>query len=89
MKTTREQVLRILKEKSPAAVSGEQIASELDLSRAAVWKAIQNLRSGGFQITSKPSLGYTLTEGSYRLSEEDISLNLSPSWKDRVSLKVL
>ncbi len=89
MKTTREQVLRILKEKSPAAVSGEQIASELDLSRAAVWKAIQNLRSGGFQITSKPSLGYTLTEGSYRLSEEDISLNLSPPWKDRVSLKVL
>jgi len=89
MKTTREQVLRILKEKSPAAVSGEQIASELDLSRAAVWKAIRSLRSGGFQITSKPSLGYTLTEGSYRLSEEDISLNLSPSWKDRVSLKVL
>lgn len=89
MKTTREQVLRKLKEKSPAAVSGEQIASDLGLSRAAVWKAIQNLRSGGFRITSKPSQGYTLTEESYRLSEENLSLNLSPSWKDRVSLKVL
>ena len=89
MKTTREQVLRILKEKSPAAVSGEQIAMELSLSRAAVWKAIRSLREGGFQITSKPSRGYTLTEESYRLSVEDISLNLCPPWKDRVSLKVL
>ncbi|MBN2859066.1 MAG: biotin--[acetyl-CoA-carboxylase] ligase [Sphaerochaetaceae bacterium] len=81
--------MKILKDTSPLAISGEQIATELGMSRAAVWKAINTLRHGGFQITSKPSQGYTLIQKSCRLSAEDISLSLSPPWRERISLNVL
>ncbi len=86
--TTKEQVLKILKESHPEHISGQQIASGLGLSRAAVWKAIDALREGGFQIISKRSQGYTLKQDSYRLSAEDISINLSPEILDRISVKV-
>ncbi len=86
--TTKERVLKILKENHPEAISGEQIATGLGISRAAVWKAIDALRSGGFTINSKRSLGYTLESESTMLSSEDISLILSEDIQQRIHLKV-
>jgi len=41
-------------------VSGQAIAGRLGLTRAAVWKSVENLRKIGFSIESVPSRGYRL-----------------------------
>ena len=41
-------------------VSGEEIASNLSVSRAAVWKQVQALRTKGYQIESSTNKGYRL-----------------------------
>ena len=42
-------------------LSGEAIAQSLNISRAAVWKKIETLRSQGFSIDAKPKLGYRIS----------------------------
>lgn len=43
-------------------VSGESIAMKLDMSRAAVWKSVENLRREDFYIESASSKGYRIVE---------------------------
>ena len=54
-----EEVLRFLKD-TKGYVSGEKIAGELNISRAAVWKRIGRLKREGFLIDAEPRLGYRL-----------------------------
>lgn len=54
-----QELLYILKKRS-AYVSGEEVSGELGMSRAAIWKHIQELRSLGYDITAVPHLGYRL-----------------------------
>lgn len=56
MQETRRRVLEALAD-GPA--SGPAIASDLGISRAAVWKHVEALRAGGFEITSGEA-GYRL-----------------------------
>ena len=63
------QLLYRLEQEKGTFLSGASLAQELHCSRNAIWKAIQNLKSEGYQITSVPNRGYRL------LSENDI---LSP-----------
>ncbi len=60
--TTKDKVLEYLKESGAAFISGQQMAKDLDISRAAVWKAIKNLQSGGFNIEAVTNKGYRLVE---------------------------
>lgn len=41
-------------------VSGEEMASRLGISRAAIWKQIKGLRAKGFEIESSTRMGYRL-----------------------------
>lgn len=56
----REEVLSYLLERADSWVSGEEIASELDVTRAAIWKQVQSLRASGFDIKSSTNRGYRL-----------------------------
>lgn len=59
--STREEVYRLLSQaEGEAFVSGEEIASTLSLSRAAVWKAVQALEDEGFTIEKVKHHGYRL-----------------------------
>ena len=57
MHETRERVLAAL---ADGPVSGPDLAGQLDVSRAAVWKHVEALREAGFTIASEDD-GYTLT----------------------------
>ncbi len=70
--STRENVLKALENNKGAAVSGEELASRLNISRAAVWKAIQELRKGGYRIEAVTNRGYCLSPDSDVLSREGI-----------------
>jgi BirA family biotin operon repressor/biotin-[acetyl-CoA-carboxylase] ligase len=58
MQPTRRRVLRSL---AGDSVAGPEIAEELGVSRAAVWKHVEALREAGFGIESRDD-GYVLTE---------------------------
>lgn len=69
----RGRILEILREHAPGAVSGEDLARRLGLSRTAVWKHIAALRRDGYSIAAAPRSGYRLTgEGPDRLTAEAV-----------------
>lgn len=70
---TRDTVLEALRRSGDAYVSGAELARGLALSRTAVWKAIEQLRSEGYGIDSVPRLGYRLRPDSDVLSAEGIA----------------
>ncbi len=63
--STKEKVLKMLVEAKGQAVSGEVLAAECGVSRAAIWKAINALREQGLQIEGT-------TNGGYQLKDDDI-----------------
>ena len=61
---TKEYILTKLVENHDDYLSGETIASELGVTRTAVWKAIRELASDGIEIIALRNQGYRLTEAS-------------------------
>lgn len=55
-----EQVLKILKANHGRYVSGEYLAQNLGISRAAVWKYLVRLKEIGYEIEAAPRKGYRL-----------------------------
>lgn len=82
-----DEVLRILEARRGQAVSGEGIAGELGLSRAAVWKAVTALRDRGFGIEATSNRGYTLVSDRNRLHPETVRLHLRT--REALDLRVL
>jgi len=70
--STRGNVLKALEENIGVTVSGEELANRLNLSRAAIWKAIQELRKEGYSIDAITNKGYCLAQDSDVLSVEGI-----------------
>lgn len=70
--STRGNVLKALEENKGATISGEELANRLNISRAAVWKAIQELRKEGYRIDAITNKGYSLAQDSDMLSVEGI-----------------
>ena len=56
--STKQDVLRLLYCTVDKPLSGQDIAEQLNLSRTAVWKAIQQLKKDGYEITSSTKVGY-------------------------------
>ncbi len=54
-----EKILAVLRNKTDY-VSGEELSEIADVSRAAIWKHIESLRSEGYDIEASPHLGYKL-----------------------------
>lgn len=71
---TKSKILQLLESRCGGYISGEEIASELNISRAAVWKSIKALKSEGYEIKSITNRGYMLS--SIALSEDGIRKHL-------------
>jgi len=70
--SVKETVLKVLEANKGLIVSGQIIAAEAGASRAAVWKAIAQLREEGYLIAASTKKGYTLSASSDLLSSEGI-----------------
>jgi BirA family biotin operon repressor/biotin-[acetyl-CoA-carboxylase] ligase len=57
---TRQALLRRLRAAAPGSVSGTELASELGMSRSAVWKHVQRLRAEGQAVSGTTGRGYRL-----------------------------
>jgi BirA family transcriptional regulator, biotin operon repressor / biotin---[acetyl-CoA-carboxylase] ligase len=58
--------------------SGQDLATQLNISRAAIWKSIKHLESLGLQIEAVRGRGYRLTNQIEMISERVIKKSLSP-----------
>lgn len=56
----RWKILKMLRAKSPAHLSGEEMAHHFRVSRTAIWKNIQSLQDCGYRIEGSTRLGYRL-----------------------------
>ena len=65
----KNKILDILKTETDY-VSGEKLSSLLGISRAAVWKHINNLKKDGYVITAVTNKGYRLEDSDVLSSEE-------------------
>jgi len=63
---------------SPGGVSGAELATQLGVSRAAVWARIEALREAGFQVEAGPHFGYRLTGEPDALIADDLFSRLGP-----------
>lgn len=77
---TKYDVLDLLKQNSNQYLSGEQISKTLNLSRTAIWKAIQTLRKEGYQIDAVTNKGYQLIEQKEIFSAYELKRRLKTSW---------
>ncbi len=53
-------IVRLLSENATVVISGQRVAEELGTSRSEVWRAVQQLRELGVQITGHLATGYQL-----------------------------
>lgn len=75
---SRDAVYRYLLEREGEFLSGQEICQQLEISRTAVWKAIEGLRQDGCDIEARRGLGYCLLSSPDALTEREIRRYLSP-----------
>lgn len=68
----RSEIALILEKNRGSAVSGQELADSLGVTRAAVCKAVKQLRDEGYCISAATNKGYILEENSDVLSAEGI-----------------
>lgn len=94
----KEEVFKLLEKNINNFIPGTKMALELQVTRNAIWKAIEELRSEGFVIEAKNQYGYRLLNKSRESFRKDIlsmcENKISLAYLDEVSstndyLKVL
>lgn len=80
----KEHVLEILEQRRGEAVSGEELAASLNVSRASVWKAVKSLRFQGYQIAGITNRGYCLLGENNLISREGVNAHLQDEKKYQI-----
>ena len=70
---------------SEGPISGDRLAGELGLTRAAVWKRIDSLRQAGVEIDAQPGQGYALARPLDLLDADDIRHHMSPEARHQLA----
>lgn len=75
----------LLRRLSAGPVSGDRLAREAGLTRAAVWKRIEALRAAGVEVEARPGQGYVLRHAPVLLDAEAIAAALAPDVRARLA----
>lgn len=78
---TKDRLLQLFENNKGSYLSGEEIASYLEVSRTAVWKAVNKLKEEGYKIEAITNKGYCLLEGTDIISKNGIISNLKDEYK--------
>ncbi|WP_455684916.1 biotin--[acetyl-CoA-carboxylase] ligase [Thomasclavelia sp.] len=74
--SVKNEIISLLEKNRNNPVSGQAIADNLNVTRAAVWKAIKVLKEEGYIIEGTPNKGYILLENNDILSSQGIDCYL-------------
>ncbi len=77
----KDELLRELESRRDQALSGQDLARRLGVSRNAVWKAVTALRREGYVIQAAANKGYCLAADSDLLSEAAIRHHLPEAYR--------
>src|SRR4051812_32069038 len=77
--TVDTQILSALRAAGDNGVAGTELSQKLNISRAAIWARIEELRSLGYEIEASPHLGYRLLSVPDVLHADDLLSNLGHS----------
>lgn len=69
----KDEILKMLKEKSDSFVSGQEISEQFGVSRTAIWKYINLIKDMGYEIESVSKKGYRLISSPDILTYEEIA----------------
>ncbi|XJS11357.1 biotin--[acetyl-CoA-carboxylase] ligase [Aerococcaceae bacterium WGS1372] len=78
----KEKLLDYFMEHTDRIISGQDLAQVFDVTRSAVWKAIEELRNQGYIIESISRKGYRLVKYSNDLDAQQIMNQLSTDWEN-------
>ncbi|MDP4146658.1 MAG: biotin--[acetyl-CoA-carboxylase] ligase [Bacillota bacterium] len=76
----KEDILLMLKNDTDNFVSGQNISDKLGVSRAAIWKYINQLKEDGYVIESVSKKGYKLISSPDLLTSEELSSLLNTNY---------
>lgn len=80
--SVKRALINILELNRGEYISGEELANSLKVSRAAVWKAINQLKKDGYTITAVTNKGYCLLTSNDVISAEGIKSNLKTPYQN-------
>src|SRR5690625_1727804 len=80
MSSTRSKLIELLSENEQKYISGQQLSNELNISRSAIWKHMNELKKDGYEIEGKARKGYRIISYPNKLSENTIQWGLSTNW---------
>lgn len=80
--TLKQQILQVLENNRGLAMSGQQLADTLNVTRASVWKSIKALQDEGYKIVATTNRGYVLEETNDILSEQSLRACLGEEYGD-------
>jgi BirA family biotin operon repressor/biotin-[acetyl-CoA-carboxylase] ligase len=75
-----EEILQLLREHSSTFLSGEEMSRRLKVTRTAVWKRIQRLRTLGYEIEASTRSGYRLIRSPDLLTPSEVKPLLTTKW---------
>ena len=71
--STRTELLKLFQENAGIYLSGQRIGDTLNISRNAIWKAVNQLRKEGYDIESKTGAGYLFKRKENLLTFDSIA----------------
>ena len=75
-----DEILKLLRESGSTFLSGEEISHRLKVSRTAVWKRMNYLRTLGYEIEASTRSGYRLIRSPDLLTPSEIKPLLKTKW---------
>ncbi len=72
----RSRIVHFLKQADGGYISGEELSRSLRVSRAAIWKCVEELRAEGYVIEAASRNGYRLTSCPDKLLAEEVQSGL-------------
>ncbi len=75
-------ILRLLKE-DDCYISGQQLCDRFQVSRTAVWKAVEQLKKEGYMIEAVRNKGYRLVDSPDVMSKAEIESMVKTKWAGR------
>lgn len=80
MSSTRNKLIQLLAAHKETYISGQMLSDELNISRSAIWKHMNELKKDGYEIEGKANRGYRIISYPNKLSENTISWGLETDW---------
>lgn len=80
MSSTRNKLINILAKSTEQFISGQELSKQLNVSRSAIWKHMNELKKDGYIIESVAKKGYRIIKYPDKLSENTLAWGLDTQW---------